>query len=92
MDTRKSWHRGRSGEPAGFSRVDALNEESLVVVPMDLSRQHIVTVLRRTGMPDVADELLRDLPETADPKDVQRFCTAHGLSMQSLVERMGGSP
>jgi hypothetical protein len=78
--------------------VNALNEESLVVVPMDLSRQtdlsrrHIVTVLRRTGMADVADELLRTLPETADAKDVERFCAAHGLTRQSLVERMGGSP
>jgi hypothetical protein len=72
--------------------VDALNEESLVVVPMDLSRQYIVTVLRRTGMADVADELLRALPENADPKDVERFCAAHGLSRQSLVDRMGGSP
>lgn len=78
--------------------MNALNEESLVVVPMDLSRQtdlsrrHIVTVLRRTGMADVADELLRTLPETADAKDVERFCAAHGLTRQSLVERMGGSP
>lgn len=85
--------------PARFLPVDELNEESLVVVPMDLSRQtddlsrrHIVAVLRRTGMADVADELLRTLPETADAKDVERFCAAHGLTRQSLVERMGGSP
>ncbi len=83
---------------ARFLPVDELNEESLVVVPMDLSRQtdlsrrHIVAVLRRTGMADVADELLRTLPETADAKDVERFCAAHGLTRQSLVERMGGSP
>jgi hypothetical protein len=76
----------------GLLLVDALNEESLVVVPMDESRQHIVTVLRRTGMPEIADELLRTLPESADPKEVERFCAAHGLSLQSLVERMGGSP
>jgi hypothetical protein len=59
---------------------------------MDLSRQHIVTVLRRTGMADVADELLRTLPENADARTVEQFCAAHGLSRQSLVERMGGSP
>ena len=59
---------------------------------MDLSRQQIVTVLRRTGMSDVADELLRTLPEDADTRTIEQFCAAHGLSRQSLVERMGGSP
>jgi hypothetical protein len=59
---------------------------------MDLSRQNIVTVLRRTGMSDVADELLRTLPETADRQALERFCVTHGLSRQALMDRMGGSP
>jgi len=25
-------------------------------------------------------------------KDAEQFCAAHGLSVESLVDRMGGSP
>jgi hypothetical protein len=59
---------------------------------MSVSRQHIVDVLRRTGMTKVAAEAQRTLPDPVDQAELDRFCLVHGLSAQSLMDRMGGSP
>jgi hypothetical protein len=60
------------------------------------SRQHLVEVLRRTGLTEVAAEAQRTLPDPAERPELDRFCQAlsraHGLSSQSLMELLGGSP
>lgn len=62
------------------------------VISMALSRQHLVAMLRRAGLHDAAAEALATLPEQVTDADSQQFCAAHGLSLASLMERMGGSP
>lgn len=59
---------------------------------MDYPRQQFVDLLRRTGMADIADEAAKTLPDPVDDKSMAEFCVAHGLSQQSLVDLMGGSP
>jgi hypothetical protein len=59
---------------------------------MTVSRQEIVKVLRRAGMEDAAAAALATLPEQMDDKAAEKFCTAYGLTVESLVDRMGGSP
>ncbi len=59
---------------------------------MSESLQHVVDVLRRTGLPDVAEEARQTLPDPVDRDDLDRFALAHGLSPESLADRMGGSP
>jgi hypothetical protein len=59
---------------------------------MSESLQHVVDMLRRTGLPDVAEEARRTLPDPVDRPELERFAVAHGLSTESLAERMGGSP
>jgi hypothetical protein len=59
---------------------------------MEYSLQHIVSVLRRTGLAEVADEAERTLPDPVDSAAVEQFCAAHGLTKDSLMNRMGGSP
>jgi hypothetical protein len=59
---------------------------------MTFSRQEIVKMLRRAGMEDAAAAALATLPEQMDGKAVEKFCTAYGLTQESLVDRMGGSP
>jgi hypothetical protein len=54
--------------------------------------KHLVSVLRRTGLAEVADEAERTLPDPVDSETADRFCAAHGLSKDSLMNRMGGSP
>jgi hypothetical protein len=59
---------------------------------VDLPLEHVIGVLRRTGLPDVADEARRTLTDPVDNAALERFCVAHGLSKDSLTDRMGGSP
>ena len=63
------------------------------VIPMAVSRQAIVEVLRRAGLNEAADAAVVTLPDPVDEKDAERFCTEHGLSsMGFLTDIMGGSP
>jgi len=62
------------------------------VIPVVYSREQLVTMLRRAGLPDAAADADATLPEEVPAKDVEQFCTAHGLSLSSMTDRMGGSP
>jgi hypothetical protein len=59
---------------------------------MSESLQHVVTVLRRAGLAQLAEEAQRTLADPVDRKDLERFAATHGLSPESLTDRMGGSP
>lgn len=59
---------------------------------MDLSRQEIIQMLRRAGLADVAAAAQTSLPDPVDAKVLDQFCIRYGLSRQSLMDRMGGSP
>jgi hypothetical protein len=62
------------------------------VVPVDLSRQEIVKMLRRAGLADVASAAQNSLPDPVDTKILDQFCAGYGLSRESLIDRLGGSP
>jgi hypothetical protein len=62
------------------------------VVYMELSRQHLVWVLRNAGMRELADLAEATLPDPVDSKTLDQFCDAHGISRSSLMDRMGASP
>ena len=59
---------------------------------MQLTRQHVVDVLRKAGLPEMADEALRDLPDPVDSEQVAAWAVPYGVSMDELTSRMGGSP
>jgi hypothetical protein len=59
---------------------------------MQLTRQHVVDTLRRTGFPEVADEILRLLPDPVDLDHVAKFLEPYGITRDELISRMGGSP
>jgi hypothetical protein len=59
---------------------------------MQLTKQHVVDVLRTAGLPEMADEALRDLPDPVDSEQVAAWAGRHGLDMGDLVSQMGGSP
>jgi hypothetical protein len=59
---------------------------------MEFPLQDVVHMLRHTGLTDVADEAKQTLPDPVDSTTLDQFCTAHGLSTDALVDRMGGSP
>ena len=62
------------------------------VVAVQLTRQHVVDVLRKAGLPQMADEALRDLPDPVDSEQVAVWAVPYGVSMDELTSRMGGSP
>jgi hypothetical protein len=56
------------------------------------SRQYVVDLLNHVGLRELAEEALRDLPDPVDVRRLQAWCYQHGLSLDNLVSRMGGSP
>jgi hypothetical protein len=62
------------------------------VVLVDLSRQQIIKALRRAGLDELADQAEATLPDPVDPKTVNEFCSAHGITTSVLMDRMGASP
>jgi hypothetical protein len=62
------------------------------VVAVQLTRQHVVDVLRTAGLPEMADDAARDLPDPVDSEQVAAWAVPYGLNMGELVSRMGGSP
>jgi hypothetical protein len=59
---------------------------------MQVARQHVVDVLRTAGLPQVADEASRSLPDPVDMERAAQFLQRYGITKDVLISRMGGSP
>ena len=59
---------------------------------MQLTRQHVVDVLRTARLPELADEALHDLPDPVDSEQVAAWAVPYGINMDELRNRMSGSP
>ena len=59
---------------------------------MQLTRQHVVDMLRKAGLPEMADEAQRALPDPVDSEQAAAWAVPHGVNMEDLIDRMGGSP
>ena len=59
---------------------------------MQLTRQHVVDVLRAAGLPEMTDEAAHDLPDPVDSEQVAAWAVPYGINMGELVSRVGGSP
>ena len=62
------------------------------VVAVQLTRQHVVNMLRTAGLSDLADAAQRDLPDPVDSEQVAAWAARYGVNMGELMDRMGGSP
>ena len=62
------------------------------VMPMGYSKKWVVDTLLRLGYQQAADDALRVLPDQIDLKELQAFGDRHGISRDTLIDRMGGSP
>jgi hypothetical protein len=58
----------------------------------EVSRAHIIDVLRRQGLPEVIDEVVRSLPEHVEYRRAEQFLARYGITKDMLISRMGGSP
>jgi hypothetical protein len=59
---------------------------------VDRSRDEIVKLLHRAGLTEVASEAQEELSDPVDTQELKQFCVRYGVSMDVLVDRMGGSP
>ena len=59
---------------------------------MAYDRQWVIDFLQRLGFSREADAAAQELPETASREEVIAFGDRHGISVDELTSRMGGSP
>ena len=59
---------------------------------MEVTREHVVGVLRRAGLREVAEEADSSLPETIDLDEVADWALQRGITRDTLVSLLGGSP
>jgi len=61
------------------------------VVAVQLTRQHVVDMLRKAGLPEVADDAQRELPDPVDSEQAAEWAVPYGINMGELMDRLGGS-
>ena len=52
----------------------------------------MVDVLRRAGLPELAETARRELPDPVDSEEAAAWAVPYGVNMDDLISRMGGSP
>lgn len=58
----------------------------------EVPRQHVEYILRMAGLPDLADEVDRLLPDPVEYERAARFLAEHGITKDELISWRGGSP
>jgi hypothetical protein len=59
---------------------------------VEVSRDHVVHILRRAGFREVADEAEKELPAALDIDEALNWCAQHGVNQSDVVSQLGGSP
>ena len=59
---------------------------------MQVTRQHVVDILRIAGLPELAEEARRMLPDRIDYNAAEHFLAQYGITKDELISRRGGSP
>jgi hypothetical protein len=59
---------------------------------MQVSRQHVVDILRIAGLRELAEEAHRVLPDPVEYNHAAYFLLEHGITKDELISRRGGSP
>ena len=62
------------------------------MIAVQLSRQHVVDLLRRVGLTEMAEAALHDLHDPVDREDVAAWGGKWNIDMDYFIDRMGGSP
>jgi hypothetical protein len=59
---------------------------------MQVSRQHVVEILRTAQLPNLVEEARRVLPDPVEYNRAERFLAQYGITKDVLISRAGGSP
>jgi hypothetical protein len=57
-----------------------------------VSREHVLKVMERVGLSECVAAVARELPDPVDLKRDQALLEKYGLTLNKLIDRMGGSP
>ena len=57
-----------------------------------VQKQHVIEILRAAGLYEVADEAQRSLPDQMDFDSAAALLGRYGITKDTLISRMGGSP
>ena len=63
-----------------------------MIVMQQYGRQYVVDELNRLGYGELANEASRDLRDPVDVNRLEEWCMEHGLPVDDVISRMGGSP
>ena len=88
-------HRGSSPDDPALGGIrnappGASNQSSVIAV--QLSRQHVVDLLRQANLTEMSEAALHDLPDPVDREDVAAWGGRWNIDMDYFIDRMGGSP
>jgi hypothetical protein len=61
-------------------------------IATQVTRQHVVDVLRTAGLSQAADDANRSLPDKVEFERAAEFLQRYGITKDALISRMGGSP
>ena len=75
----------------GCGSVTRKRQES-PVAEMHYSKRELLTLMRRTGYTELAEEAERGLPDPVDIDQLTAFAQSHGVDRDTLIDEMGGSP
>ncbi len=59
---------------------------------MQVTRQHVVDLLKIAGLRELAEEARRVLPDPVEYNHAERFLAGYGISKDQLISLRGGSP
>jgi hypothetical protein len=59
---------------------------------VNVTRQHVVDLLRRTGLAGLAEAAHQTLPDPVEYSHAERFFAQYGITKDELISRRGGSP
>jgi len=59
---------------------------------MQVTRQHVVDLLRIAGLPELAEQARQSLPDPIEYDHAERFLAQSGITKDELISRRGGSP
>ena len=59
---------------------------------MQVTREHVVGILRMAALPELAEEAHRVLPDPLEYNQAARFLAQYGITKDELISRRGGSP
>ena len=62
------------------------------MIAVQVSRQHVVDLLRRAGLTEIAEAALHELPDPVGREDVAAWGGKWNIDMDYFMDRMGASP